>query len=101
VIFNSWFHPRIDVKANEDFSRPLYSNLEEKCDIIPFRSSEKITSVLATKEIARILDIKKNSPLLKRERIVTDPGGRPFEYAINYYRGDRFTYSIEIERGKK
>ncbi|RLD11507.1 MAG: GntR family transcriptional regulator [Chlamydiae bacterium] len=101
VIFNSWFHPRIDVKSDGDFSKPLYSILEEKYDTIPFRSSEKITSVLATKEIAKILRIKKNLPLLKRERIVTDPGGRPFEYAINYYRGDRFTYSIEIEREKK
>ena len=99
VIFNSWFHPRINVKPDEDFSKPLYSILEEKYDTIPFRSNEKITAVLASKKIAKILKIKPNSPLLKRQRIVTDPGDRVFEYAVIYYRGDRFTYSIEIEKG--
>ncbi len=99
VIFNSWFHPRIDVKLSEDFSKPLYSILEKKYDTIPFKSNEKITAILATKKIAKTLKIKANDPLLKRQRIVTDPGGRIFEYAVIYYRGDRFTYSIEIEKG--
>jgi len=101
VIFNSWFHPRIDVKTDEDFSKPLYSIIEKKYDTIPFRSSEKITAISATKKLAKNLQVKENAPLLKRQRIVTDPGGRIFEYAVIYYRGDRFTYSIEIERGKK
>ena len=99
VIFNSWFHPRIEIKSDEDFSMPLYSILEKKYDTIPFRSSEKITAILATEKIAEILQVETNSPLLKRQRIVTDPGDRVFEYAVIYYRGDRFTYSIEIERG--
>jgi len=38
------------------------------------------------------------APILQRLRMVYDPGNRPVEYNIGFYRGDRFTYKIESER---
>jgi len=38
------------------------------------------------------------APLLKRKRYVYDPGGRPIEYNVSYYRTDSFVYIVESER---
>jgi GntR family transcriptional regulator len=37
-------------------------------------------------------------PILVRERFVYDPGDRPVEYNIGFYRADKFTYSIDIKK---
>jgi GntR family transcriptional regulator len=44
------------------------------------------------------LNIEKGSPILVRKRRVFDPGGRPVEYNLGFYRADSFVYSIESER---
>lgn len=95
VYFESYFHPRITITENDDLNRPLYQLLSEKFDIIVVRSSEHI-SALTAGSIARKLDVDPNSPVLFRERFVYDPGDRPIEYNVGYYRSDKFTYSIEI-----
>ncbi|MCB0632394.1 MAG: UTRA domain-containing protein [Lewinella sp.] len=48
--------------------------------------------------MSEMLDIEDDVPLLKRERLVTDPGDRPVEYNIVYYHTDYFTYDIDIKR---
>ena len=61
-------------------------------------SREEITARRAQARIAALLGISGGEPILIRERFVSDPGGRPVEYNIGYYRADKFTYTIEIER---
>ena len=61
-------------------------------------SKEKINAVAATADVAKKLNIKKNEPVLFRRRLVCDPGDRPIEYNVGYYRGDSFTYEIDITR---
>ncbi|WP_037317887.1 GntR family transcriptional regulator [Salegentibacter sp. Hel_I_6] len=97
VYFESYFQPRIGLTGNEDFQRPLYEILEEDYHSVPAVSKEKIKAGKAGK-FAKILEIDANEPILIRERFVSDPGDRPLEYNIGYYRNDRFTYSIEIRR---
>ena len=97
VYFESFFQPRIGLTGKEDFQRPLYEILEEDYHSIPAVSKENIRAGRAD-EFAEILQIKKADPILIRERFVSDPGNRPLEYNIGYYRNDRFTYSIEIRR---
>ncbi len=98
VFFISWFHPRVGLTGEEDFSRPLYSILEEDLSIYPSRSSEKLRAISADKEIANRLNVEKDIPVLFRERKVYDVGNRIIEYNIGFYRGDKFTYSIDIRR---
>jgi GntR family transcriptional regulator len=98
VYFESYFHPRIDIHAVDDFSRPLYDILEHDYHVVPAISRENITAQLATPVMAGKLRIKPGDPVLFRERFVLDPGQRPVEYNIGYYRADRFTYSIDIRR---
>ncbi len=98
VYFVSYFHPRIGITGNEDFTRPLYEILEKEHSVIVKLSKEEISSRLAGNEIGKILDIDPSRPILKRKRFVFDPGGRPVEYNLGYYRADSFTYTIESER---
>jgi GntR family transcriptional regulator len=97
VYFESYFHPRIGLTVEDDFSRPLYSLLEEKFGVLVIRSSENISASLAG-DNASLLKVPKESPILIRERFVYDPGDRPIEYNIGYYRADKFTYSIDIKK---
>lgn len=98
VLFISWFHPRIGLNGQENFDQPLYEMLEKKYSTIPMTSKEEIKALSASNEIAEKLRIDVGTPILYRERQVLDPGGRVIEYNICYYRNDKFTYRIDIER---
>ena len=98
VLFVSYFNPRIGLTGNEDFSRPLYEILENDYNSIAKLSKEEINATAAPQEIADKLHIKKGYPLLKRKRFVYDPGNRPLEWNVGYYKADSFTYSLEFER---
>jgi GntR family transcriptional regulator len=97
VYFESYFHPRIQLQPDDDLSKPLYELLEEKYGIVVERSSEHMNAIVDQK-IARKLKLKGKAPILFRERLVFDPGNRPIEYNLGYYRSDKFTYSIEIKK---
>lgn len=99
VYFISYFHPRVGLTGKEDFSWPLYEMLEKEYHTVAAVSKEDINAIVATRELSMKLDIKEDSPVLFRRRIVCDPGGRPIEYNLGYYRADSFTYTIDIERG--
>lgn len=98
VYFESFFHPRIGLKGTEDFTQPLYELLENEYNTIPVKSEEILSSQIADDQIAKYLKIESKSPVLVRERFVYDPGDRPIEYNIGYYRADKFSYSITIRR---
>lgn len=98
VYFVSYFHPRVGLTGEEDFSRPLYEILEKDYSVVVKVSKEEISAELAGKKVGDILNIDSTRPILKRKRFVFDPGGRPVEYNLGYYRADSFTYTIESER---
>lgn len=98
VYFVSYFHPRVGLTGKEDFARHLYEILEQDHATVASVSKEKISAIIATADIAKKLNVKKGDPILYRKRIVCDPGDRPIEYNVGYYRGDSFTYEIDIKR---
>lgn len=99
VHFVSFFHPRTGLSVDDDFSKPLYETLEKDHHIIASVSKEGISAILADTKISKLLNVKVGDPILFRKRVVCDPGDRPIEYNLGYYRADRFTYTIDIERG--
>ena len=99
VYFISYFHPRVGLTGEEDFAKPLYEMLEEDYHTLASVSKEGISAILADKELSGILKVKLNAAILFRKRVVCDPGDRPIEYNIGYYRADRFTYTIDIAKG--
>ncbi len=98
VYFESYFHPKIGLTGKEDFARPLYDILENDFNVRPSFSRESITAKLASAITSKRLKIKQGEPVLVRERFVSDPGSRPLEYNIGFYKADRFTYTINIKR---
>ncbi len=98
VFFVSYFHPRIGLTGTEDFERPLYQIMQQDYSVTAKLSKEEITAEAATKVLADKLELKKGDPILKRKRFVYDPGRRPIEFNIGYYRADSFVYSVESER---
>ncbi len=98
VYFISYFHPMVGLTGNEDFSKPLYEILEKEHSVIAKLSKEEISARPADKFLANKLNINTGDAILKRKRYVYDPGGRPIEYNLGYYRADSFVYTIESER---
>jgi GntR family transcriptional regulator len=98
VYFVSYFDPRIGLTGKEDFTRPLYEILEKDFSVVVKLSKEELSAQLADELLAEKLNIEIGDPILKRKRLVFDPGGRAVEYNVGYYNADSFVYSIESER---
>lgn len=98
VYFESYFHPKIGLTGEEDFTRPLYDILGKDYHVIPTTSNEKLKARLASEITSKRLKIRKGDPVLVRERFVLDPGDRPLEYNIGFYIAERFTYTISIKK---
>jgi GntR family transcriptional regulator len=98
VYFESYFHPRMGLTPDEDFTQPLYELLENKFNTPVKLSKEQIRARKSTAITAKRLRIPPGEPVLIRERFVYDPGNRPVEYNIGFYNAEKFTYSIEIRR---
>lgn len=98
VFFESYFHPKVGLTGDEDFSRPLYEILELDYHVSPSFSDERIKARLASVITSKKLKINSGDPVLVRERYVSDPGKRPLEYNLGIYKADKFTYRISIKR---
>jgi GntR family transcriptional regulator len=94
----SWFHPRLKLTGAESFDKPLYEMLEEEHGVIAAVSREEISAIRAVEELAEKLGIEQGDPVLFRQRLVSDTDGRAVEFNKVYYRGDGFSYSIDIAR---
>ena len=98
VYFISYFNPLTGLTETEDYSKPLYEKLENEHHITVAVSKEGISAILANKKLAEKLNISIGDPILLRKRVVCDPGDRPIEYNLGYYRADSFTYTIDIAK---
>lgn len=96
----SWFHPRLGLKGDEDFSATLYSTLEKVAGVRPHHAREEFLATVADAQRARLLRVAVGTPLLLREHTVFDPGDRPFEFAEVRYVSSRFTLTMELWRGE-
>ncbi len=98
VYFVSYFHPRIGLNGEEDFTRPLYEMLEHDYSVVATISKEEISATAAKSLICEKLQIKENAPVLFRKRFVFDQGERPIEYNLGYYKADSFFFTVESSR---
>jgi GntR family transcriptional regulator len=94
----SWFHPRLGLKGDEDFNRPLYELIEGKTGVRPHHSREEFLAATADAHLAGLLKIVRGAPLLLRRHTVFDPGNRPFEFAEVHYVSSRFTLTMDLRQ---
>jgi len=85
--------------AQQDLnSIPLYETIERDFYIPLVEADESISAEVADADIARKLDIPRQSPLLVRRRLTYGSEMRPLEYTTTYYRADRYEYKIRLAR---
>ncbi len=62
------------------------------------RSRITFEAVPAQSKEADYLWVKTGSPLLKMKRVMYTEDGKPLEYSHNFFRGDRYSYTVVLER---
>lgn len=76
----------------------LYELLVSKYDTIPSRSIYQIKSIKCPREVAGLIQLSPSEPVLFIDEIVYDQNDIIFEYGFEYYRGDRYSFNIEIRK---
>ncbi len=95
----SWFHPRLNLKGNEDFSRPLYETLETASGARPHHAREEFLAVTADARLSKLLQAAPKTSLLLRRHQVFDAGDQPIEFTEVYYVSSRFTLTLDLRQG--
>jgi len=70
--------------------------LREQFNVNLVYARQRIRAVPATEELAELLDIEHNSPLLHIERVTFSDQDIPIEYLQINLRGDRYTFYTEL-----
>lgn len=96
----SWFHSRLRLTGNENFSKPLYDVIESATGVVPESAREAFAAVVAGTQLAKRLEVKPEAPLLLRSHTVYDARRRPIEYAEVHYVSSRFTLSLDLKKEK-
>lgn len=81
----------------KDLSGSLYSLLGEY-GLKVHRASQNINAGYSSRSICELLNIKQTSPTLNIERVTYLENGIALEYVQSSYRGDRYTFHVEMSR---
>ena len=77
--------------------RSLYQVLMEKYHIVLTRAKQQIEAWACPDEVASLLAIPHNSPVLHIYRTAYDQNNQPFECVESFCRGDRYTFYAEFQ----
>lgn len=84
--------------TNFDLSGSLYRILSEQYNLRPEYASQDIEAAAANATSAEQLGLKLGAPSLRISRVSYLPGGMPLEYALSIYRGDRYSFHVDMMR---
>ncbi|HEY3368821.1 MAG TPA: GntR family transcriptional regulator [Symbiobacteriaceae bacterium] len=87
--------PRL--RADEVQRRPIYQLLEA-AGRVPAEGQQSLAAVTICGDKAGFLGVPSGSPGLAITRVSKDEFGVPLEYTEVLYRGDRFSYTISLQR---
>jgi GntR family transcriptional regulator len=76
----------------------LYETLINKFNTIPSKITLNLEAVLPNKDLCNLLQTEKETPLLHISDITFDQNERLIEYSTTYYRGDRYSFQVEINK---
>jgi len=91
------FHIASNIEKH-DLTKSLYSILESVYHIYPVWAKQTLEATLANSTQAAYLDVKVNSPLLRIKRLSYDQNNRPYEYTESLYRGDKYKFTVTMNR---
>lgn len=95
----AWVHPDLAeaVARFEDGSPTLFGQIEKYARRSVSRVTQDIQAVKATSEVAAVLGLEDEDPVLLILRCYFDGQDQLFEISASYHPGERFTYSMHIE----
>ena len=99
LLCRSWFHPRLGLTAELDYTKPLYDVIEASTGIVAERAREEFSAVSADSALAEQLKVPRGAPLLYRSHSVSDARGKPIEFAELHYVSARFKLTMDLQRG--
>jgi GntR family transcriptional regulator len=81
----------------EDLSdRSLYQWLKDQSGITPSRAEQQLSATACPAVEAKLLDIRKGSPVLHIYRTTFAGNDLPFEFVESYYRGDKYVFYAHL-----
>lgn len=84
---------------DEDLEKnSLYETLINKFNTVPSRITINLEAVVNDQKLCNLLRIKKEIPLLRITDITFDQNERLIEYSTSIYRGDRYSFQVEINK---
>ena len=72
--------------------------LFEKAGYSVKRAVQRLEAREASKEVARLMQIREGAPVLFKERTVYADDGTPVEFTYCYNRGDLYSLTVGLER---
>ncbi len=85
---------------NEKLEVPHLWVLLEKAGIHVGRAIQRLEAREASKSIARLMDISEGTPVLFQESTIYADDGTPVEFSYRYNRGDLYSLTVGVERGR-
>jgi len=79
-------------------TRDIFLILENDCGVALGSADLSIDAISADTSVARALEIKKEAPLLRIERLTHDSEGQPIDFEYLYFRGGTFQYRLRVDR---
>ena len=101
VLFESFIPANYTLPLNNELYYDSMYDVFEKVGIgMPMVVNENFQAMLADEKLSKALQVKKGSAIFKRVRTAYNEDNKPIEYTISYYRGERYSYSIELRNRK-
>lgn len=82
--------------TEKELTGSLFSIIEKKIEI--GYSHQEIEAILATEELAQLLEVKVNSPVFRVHSTAFALDARPILYDISYYRADKYSFKNTLIR---
>lgn len=76
----------------------FYEILINKFSIIPTRTTMNFEAVRCSGELCELLEVLPDTPILQIADITFDQNDHLIEYSMTYYRGDRYSFHVEINK---
>lgn len=96
ALMRNWLPAELIDATAEDLEQSGLYELLRGSGIHMRVAHQRIGAKAATVHEARLLEVRKGSPLLTMERTAFDDGGRPVEYGDHAYRADSYTFETTL-----
>jgi GntR family transcriptional regulator len=88
---------RVGSTLDADLERESLFEALVGAGLVPTSGRAALVAEAATAEDARLLRVRKGSPLLVERRLINDPQGRPLEWTESRYVGSRYGIDVDFD----